>query len=56
LEEVARGAGHEVLMDVDNSSAHVVGDPQRILGQQLRPHPFHLLNINVIILITYLII
>jgi hypothetical protein len=33
----------------------VVGDPQEILGQQLRPHPIHLININIIS-ITYFII
>ncbi len=29
---------HRVLIDVDVGSALIVGDPQWILGQHLRPH------------------
>jgi hypothetical protein len=36
--EVALRSSHEVLVENDVSSALIVGDPQRILGQQLRPH------------------
>jgi hypothetical protein len=43
LEEVIVHAGHEVLMKVDDHSVLIVGDPQVILGQQLRPHSIHLL-------------
>jgi hypothetical protein len=39
LEEVVARSGHEVLMEVDYNSALMVGNPQRILGQQLKPHP-----------------
>jgi hypothetical protein len=46
-------AGHEVLMEVDDNSALIVGDPQGILGQQLRPCPIKLLFIIVIILNHY---
>jgi hypothetical protein len=31
----------------------IVGDPQGILGEQLRPFPVDLLNISFIILIQY---
>ena len=34
-----------VLMEVDDDSAMIVGDPQWILGQMLRPHLIHLSNI-----------
>jgi len=41
-------AGYKVLMEVDNNSALIAGHPERILGQQLRPQPIHLLNtINI---------
>ncbi len=36
LKEVALRAGHEVLMNVNDNSALIVGDPHKILGQQLR--------------------
>jgi hypothetical protein len=32
-------------MEVDDNSAMIVGDPQWILGQMLRPRLIHLLNI-----------
>jgi hypothetical protein len=51
LEEVTEYVGDKVLMEVDDNSAQIIGDPQGILGQLLRPHPFHLLII-IIILIT----
>jgi hypothetical protein len=38
LEEVTACAGHEVLLEADNPSAQVVGNPRVILGQQLRPY------------------
>jgi hypothetical protein len=52
LEEVADYVGDKVLMEVDDNSAQNVADPQGILGQLLKPHPIHLLNIIIIILIT----
>jgi hypothetical protein len=30
---------------VDDNSVMIVGDPQGILEQQLRPHPINLLNV-----------
>ncbi len=41
-------AGHKVLMEVDDNSSLIVGNPQGILGQ-----PIHLLNINIVTLINY---
>jgi hypothetical protein len=38
-EDVTVCAGREVLMEVDNNSALIVGNPKGILGQQLRPYP-----------------
>jgi len=35
LNEVALHAGRKVLMEVDNISAMIVSDLQKILGQQL---------------------
>jgi len=55
LEQVALHAGHKVFVGVETNIALIVGNPQRILGQQLRPHLVPLLNI-IIILITYQII
>jgi hypothetical protein len=58
LEEVAVRAGHEVLMEVDSNSALIVGNPQGILGEHLRPRPIHWLNINyhlIKILIMFLL-
>jgi hypothetical protein len=51
LEEVTVNASHEVLMEVDDNMSLIVGDPQGILDQQLRPIP--LLNI-IIILMNYI--
>jgi len=31
----------KVLMEVDDNNALIVGDPQRIFGQWLRPHPMY---------------
>jgi hypothetical protein len=53
LEEAAVHAGLEVLMEVDDNSSQIVGDPHGILDQQLRPHPVHLIIIIIIMLITY---
>jgi hypothetical protein len=35
-------------LEVDDNSVLIVGDPQGILGQQLRPCPMQLLNIIII--------
>jgi len=40
---------HDVLMEVDNNSSLIVGDPQGVLGQQLRPRSIYLFNIIIII-------
>jgi hypothetical protein len=55
LEEAALRAGRKVLIEVDDNGVLTVGDPPRILGGQLRPHPIHTLNIiiTIIKLITY---
>jgi len=37
-------AGREVLFDIDDKSALIVGDPQGILGQRLRHCPIELLK------------
>jgi len=50
LEEVAVHAGHKVLMDVDDIILLIVGIPQGILDQQLRPRPIHFSNIMFITL------
>jgi hypothetical protein len=44
LKEVTVNADIEVLMEVDNKSLLIVGDPQGSLGQQFRLCPIHLLN------------
>jgi hypothetical protein len=54
LEEVIVRAGHKVLMEVDDSILLIVGDPQGIFDQQLRPHQIHLINITFLI-INYII-
>ncbi len=43
-EEVAVRAGLKVLMEVDDSISLIIGNPQELLGPQLRPHQIHLLN------------
>jgi hypothetical protein len=53
LEEVVVCAGHKVLMEVENDVFHIVDNPHGILAQQLRPHPIHLLDIYVIIILNY---
>jgi hypothetical protein len=35
LKEITVGAGHKVLVEVDDNSVLIVGDLQGILGQQL---------------------
>jgi hypothetical protein len=37
LEEVALRAGYKVLMEVDDNSALIIGDPQGILVQHFIP-------------------
>jgi hypothetical protein len=49
LKEVTVNASHEVLMEVDDNTSLIVGDPQGILDQHLSPHLILLLN-NIIIL------
>jgi hypothetical protein len=39
---------HEVLAEVDDNGVLIICDPQRILGQQLKPRLIHYLNINII--------
>jgi hypothetical protein len=56
LEDVNVCAGYKVLMDVDDISALIVGNPQGVLGNQLRPHTIHQLNIIIIMLINHYII
>jgi hypothetical protein len=46
-------AGDEVLMEVDDNGAMIVGDPEGILGQKLRPHQTYLLNIIFNVSITF---
>jgi hypothetical protein len=43
VEEVAVGVSRQVLVEVDDYSSPIVGDPQGIFGRQLRPHPIQLL-------------
>jgi hypothetical protein len=44
LKEVAVRACYKVLLEVDDTSPLIVGDPQEILGEQLRPRKILLLN------------
>jgi hypothetical protein len=44
-------AGHNVLVEINGNSALIVVDPQGILGQQLRLHPIHFLNITIIVVV-----
>ncbi len=46
MEKVAVHAGHKVLMEVDNNTLVIVGNPWGILDQQLWPCPTHKININ----------
>jgi hypothetical protein len=43
-------ACHKVLMEVNNNSALIVGDPHGILGQKLRPLLSKLLNIIILLI------
>jgi hypothetical protein len=49
FKEVIVHAGHNVLMEVDDSTSMIVVDPQAILDQLLRHRLIHLLNIFIII-------
>jgi hypothetical protein len=40
-EDIAVRAGNEVLMEVDKNILLIVGNPDRILDQQLRPYRIH---------------
>jgi hypothetical protein len=40
-------------MEVVDKIALIVGDPRGISGWEFRPHPIHLLNVFVIISITF---
>jgi hypothetical protein len=46
MEELIVHSGHEVLMIVDSYFTDCL---KRVLDQQVRPHPVHLLNINIIV-------
>jgi hypothetical protein len=47
LLEVSELTGREVLIEVDASIVLIVGNSQWVLEQQIRPHPFHFLNIII---------
>jgi hypothetical protein len=49
-EEVDVRAGHEVLMEADDTILLIFGDPQGILNQQLRPCLIRLINIIIILI------
>jgi len=51
LEEVAVHADQKLLVGIDNNILLLVGEPQGIIYQRLSPHPIHLLNITITILI-----
>ncbi len=53
LEEVSVRAIQKVLMIIDDIILPIVGDPYRILDEQLRPHPIHLLNVIIILIILH---
>ncbi len=53
MEEVAVHAGREVLMEVDDNILLIVGDPQGISVEQLRPHPNHFQYNFIIIILKY---
>jgi hypothetical protein len=40
-EDIVVRACHKVLMEIEQYSAPIVGDPQGILGEQHMPHPVH---------------
>jgi hypothetical protein len=56
MESAVGFAGHYVQVDVGNNCSLIVGKTQGMLGQQLKPHPAHLLKIIVFILIIHQII
>jgi hypothetical protein len=41
FEEVTVHASHKVLIEFEDNILLIVGNPQAILNQQLRPHPIH---------------
>jgi len=45
---------HDVLIEVDDNLLLIVGNPQGILGKQLKPHPIHLLNIVILLIPSYI--
>jgi hypothetical protein len=47
---VAVHAGREVLSEADSNSVLIIGDPQGIYSQQLRPRPVYLLNIFILLM------
>jgi hypothetical protein len=53
LEQVAVQASRKVLVEFDDNILLIVGDPQWILDEHLRPHMIHVLNI-IIILLNYI--
>ncbi len=53
LKEVARHAGNKALMEVDDNILVFISNPQRVLNEQNRPHPVHVLNI-IIVAIKYI--
>ena len=46
---------HQALMEVNYKISLIVGDPQEILDEHLKPKStqIHLFNINIIILVYY---
>ncbi len=56
LTEVTLHAGHKILIKANSNILVMVidGSVQGILDEQLRPHPFNLLNNTVIILINFI--
>jgi hypothetical protein len=53
LEEVAAHANRKVLMEIDDSNAPILIDPQGILGEQLRPRPIHVLKFFILVILTF---
>jgi hypothetical protein len=56
MQEVAMHARSKVLIEVDDIFSQIVGYQQSILDQQVRPHPSHLLNINITLIILNFIL
>jgi hypothetical protein len=42
-------ASRKVLVEVNDTNALIVGNPQGILGKQFRPHPINLLYIITVL-------